>query len=70
MKSLAIAMLLLLAVPSPQPTIPIDYDAFCAQRGLGHYEGWISNKDTDGVILICEKARCYSRDGKTWSCNK
>jgi hypothetical protein len=44
-----------LTKPIPQPTLPVDFDQFCASRHSGAYQG-LATSPTLGVVVMCEKA--------------
>jgi hypothetical protein len=41
--------------PAPQPTLPVNYDEFCASRHSGAYQG-LATSPALGVVVMCEKA--------------
>lgn len=45
----------ILVSPSPQPTLPTDFDAFCAGEHAGAYEGTVTGPKI-GVVIVCRRA--------------
>jgi hypothetical protein len=41
--------------PSPMPTLPIDFDAFCAEHHAGRFEGTVTGPKL-GVVIVCARA--------------
>ena len=42
--------------PNPQPTLPIDFDEFCRDKGAGEFQGLASLPGGHGVAVLCSKA--------------
>jgi hypothetical protein len=52
---LAILLATVSPIPSPMPTLPVNYDEFCASRHSGAYQG-LATSPALGVVVMCEKA--------------
>ena len=51
--------------PSPQPTLPISMDSFCASKHAGEYVGMVSVPHNGGVVIMCERGDWLFTRGPT-----
>ena len=67
MTRLLFALLLVAATPapSPQPTLPISMDSFCAGKHAGEYIGMVSVPHNGGVVIMCERGDWLFTRGAT-----